>query len=578
MTDHAITQLAPRLKEIAHQETPAVHLDGEPREVVMEALDSLVARNDPVEIFVRGGQLHRIVRDEHRRARLEPMSLPAIRVAVERAARLLKRTGDELRSVPAPRNLLESLAALGEWPDIPPIKAIVETPVLRIDGTLLDRPGYDPDTQLFYDPSPQLKLPSVPSKPSPNNVADAVNLLRREVLGDFPFAGAADEANAIALLITPIIRQLVPQVPLALLDAPRAGSGKGLLGAVVARIATGHPPAVIPAPQDDAEWRKTLTALLDVGSTFIFIDEVRTLRSPQLAAVLTASDYQARRLGKTEMILVPQRATWIAAGNNVQLGGDIPRRVYLIRLDPKMAQPWTRTDFRHASLEDWVTEQRGALLGALLELAVSWSANGKPAVPVPVVGGFNQWAETVGGILAHAGVEGFLTNLNDLYDANDEDSVAWESFLCELALAFGDDDFSTADLCSAIVSDERLRDALPPEIAEKRERPTFKIALGKALRGRRDTRHGDGGIRLTQASKDPRNRTPRWRIAVDQDQRGCGSSGSPPPRLSRTERPGVAEERASGTPATPGLRREAPCPRAPSRTEAQPERTPNGAA
>jgi hypothetical protein len=33
-----------------------------------------------------------------------------------------------------------------------PLRGVVQTPTLRPDGYLLDRPGYDPETQLIYNP------------------------------------------------------------------------------------------------------------------------------------------------------------------------------------------------------------------------------------------------------------------------------------------------------------------------------------------------------------------------------------------------------------------------------------------
>jgi hypothetical protein len=52
---------------------------------------------------------------------------------------------------------------------------------------------------------------------------------------------------ASQLLLTPIIRQTTDEpVPMALIDAPLAGTGKGLLGEVTALIATGRPAGTTP--------------------------------------------------------------------------------------------------------------------------------------------------------------------------------------------------------------------------------------------------------------------------------------------------------------------------------------------
>jgi hypothetical protein len=503
-----------------------IRLASEPRDIVGQALDALILANDPPRVFVRGGELHRLVRDENARARLERMSEAALRVELERGARFLRVSGKNELSVPAPRNVIESVGALGEWPRIPAVEAIVEAPVLRADGTVLDTPGYDSQTRLVYDPNPMLRTPTIKSDPPHAAVEAALELLTRQLLVDFPFATQADQANALGLLLTPIVRHLLPLVPLAVIDAPRAGSGKGLLGAVASRIVTGRPAPVFPAPHDDVEWGKALTALLERGSTFIFIDEVGVLRSARLAAALTATEYVDRRLGKTEIIVVPQSATWIAAGNNVQLAGDLPRRAYRIRLDPKTARPWTRTGFRHVDLEGWVNQHRGELLGALLTLARAWHAAGCPAATVPVVGGFTEWAQTVGGILAYAGVEGFLANVTALYDANDEDANAWETLLRAMIGVFGGRRFTTGDLSAAIDQDAALQHSLPEDLADKRGLKSFRQVLGIALKRHVDTRHGDDGIHIVRAGEDTRNRTPIWRIAVDSDARDYGTAGT----------------------------------------------------
>jgi hypothetical protein len=509
---------------------PTIHLSGEPSDLLEQAIGALVDANEPPTVFVRGGRLHRFVRDENARGRLEPMSDAATRVALERSARFLKGGGggseSEPRSVPAPGHLIESVAAVGEWPDLPAVEAVVEAPVLRSDGTVLDEPGYDEATRLYYDPDPALRLPVIPEQPSGEDVTAALALLRDELLVDFPFASDADRANALALLLTPIVRQRVSLAPLCVIDAPRAGSGKGLLTSITALIATGRPAPVMAAPSDEAEWGKSLTALLDMGCTLIFIDEAATLRSAKLGAALTASDHQDRRLGKTEIIRVPQRATWIAAGNNVQLGGDLPRRSYRVRIDAQVARPWTRSGFRHPNLERWTAQHRGELLAALLTLARAWHVAGRPKAPdLPALGSFEAWAATVGGILRHAGVEGFLGNLAELYDQNDEEARSWEVFLRAVGDVFDDGAFSTADLAREIGQVETLADALPEDLAAAQERKSFSQVLGKALKRRVDTRYGDAGLRIIRGAQGTDN-TARWCIAVDLNHRESGSAGS----------------------------------------------------
>src|SRR5207249_2269315 len=80
-----------------------------------------------------------------------------------RVAECLRRLArDANMPVPPPKEVVEDLIALGEWPALPPLEAVTEVPVLRADGSVLDRPGYDPATRLVYAPTPSLVVPSVP--------------------------------------------------------------------------------------------------------------------------------------------------------------------------------------------------------------------------------------------------------------------------------------------------------------------------------------------------------------------------------------------------------------------------------
>jgi len=99
-----------------------------------------------------------------------------------------------------------------------------------------------------------------------------------------------------------------------------------------------------------------------------------TLKSPYLAQAVTSEIWTDRILGITEDALLHQRTVFIVSGNNIALGGDLPRRCYWIRMDANMPRPWLGRSFRHADLKGWVSDNRGRLLAALLTMA----AHGMP--------------------------------------------------------------------------------------------------------------------------------------------------------------------------------------------------------
>src|SRR5262249_47921999 len=185
-----------------------------------------------------------------------------------------------------------------EWP-FPPLDALVEVPVLRRNGTIIAAPGYDATMRLLYAPPPGLAVPPVPKTPKRDQVRAALESLT-DILSDFPFTSDAVRANALGLLLTPILRPaILGQVPLALIDKPKRGTGATLLAQVVTAIAFGSATDLMTAPRDEAEWRKTITAALLAGASMMFVDNVEhPLSSSALAAALTSPVWNDRILGR----------------------------------------------------------------------------------------------------------------------------------------------------------------------------------------------------------------------------------------------------------------------------------------
>ena len=513
------------------------------RDVTADALAHIVGANDPPHVFVRGGVLTRVRDDERGQPLIDALDEHATRGLIARTSEFVHsdRNGD--RKIAPPKDVVRDLLALGSWP-LPALENVTESPVLREDGTVLDDAGYDPPTRLVYRPRIGLRLPSVPDTPTRTAREAALDLLVTDALGDFPFLDDASRAGALALLLTPIVRPLIAgQVPLALLDATKAGTGKGLLAALVAEVATGRPVSLLAAPSREEEWAKTLLSVLMRGATFLLIDEATELASPALAATLTTPIYEGRVLGRSTIVRLPQRATWAAAGNNIKLGGDIARRCYWIRLDARTSRPWRRTGFRHPDLLSWAEAERGRLLAALLTLARSWCAAGRPlAADNVTLGGFQTWSDVLGGILAHAGVSGFLCNLETLYETADEEASEWEAFLGVWHETHGESALTVATLADEIASGSDLRDTLPARLASTLDRPaSFRRSLGKALSKREGTRFGDRDLRVERAGKD--SRVVSWRVITEHaDSAVCGFHG-----LSTADLRAGARARAHGS-------------------------------
>lgn len=484
-----------------------------PGVIADETLRILVAQNDPPDLFVRSGRLTRVRFDENDKPIIEGITDQHLRETLGRVARFVIQGQKGFTTHYPPSLLVQDIRARTGWP-FPPLEALTETPALRQDGSILDRPGYDPATRLIYHPAEGFTLPNVPQSPTRADVEQAIETIN-DVLCDFPFENQASRANAFALILTPIIRPLIELAPLAIIDSPQAGTGKGKLTDLVSIIATCRPAAKGSAPSNDDELEKRITSLLSAGSTFVVFDDVaHTLRSPVLQSALTASEWSGRILGKSEMIAVPQRATWIVTGNNVQLGKDIARRCFWIRLDAKMSRPYQREGFKHPNLESYVKESRGALLAALLTLARSWHSAGSPRATVKPLGSFEEWTLIIGGILEHVRIAGFLANANELYEQADHESVQWEDFLRACCDVFGNDAVTVSEFASRLLSNPSLINSLPDSLADARTsiKGDFKAQLGKALAKRAERRYGDEGLYIARGGKDSQKNAAQWKF------------------------------------------------------------------
>ncbi|WP_405101472.1 hypothetical protein [Micromonospora sp. NBC_01412] len=333
--------------------------------------------------------------------------------------------------VTPPRDILSSVLAGKTWPGVPPLRGIIGAPVLRRDGTLLQQPGYDPATGLYL--ASKVALPPVPDQPTPEQVDDARTFLLGRFLRDFPWASAADRANYVALLATPILRHFTRSLtPFALIDATMPSSGKTILTAGPGML---YGQRVMTWAYSDEELRKSITAVLAEQVGVVIWDnlaEGTVIDSPVLAQLVTSGVWSDRQLGASRNVATVNDRLWMATGNNLQVGGDMASRTVRVHLDPDMPRPELRDQrgFGIPHLDQWITDPANQLtvLWHLLVLVLDWTRQGAPRVGGLSMRQFTPWAQALGGFLHHHGIDGFLTNAADIREI-DEDETRWRAFL-----------------------------------------------------------------------------------------------------------------------------------------------------
>jgi hypothetical protein len=464
------------------------------RDIAADAWQALLKGNDPPRFFEHAGSVSVLAQDEEGRSVIDRVEHAAFTGALDRAANWMRLKRLDLVPARPPGYVIEDMMAMDK--PLPLLRGIVGTPVVGSNGSLSTEPGYQPLTRLYYAPS-GIRVPPVPLQPSPEEVRHAVHLLTFEWLGEFPFLDGAAGANAVAAALTVVARELiVGPTPLFILDAPAPGTGKGLLAETIGVAVYGAPPGVMNDTRVEEEMRKRITSALRDGLPVIQIDNVgKRLASETLAAALTSTFWVDRLLGNNDIVRVPNRALWLATGNNVELSNEMARRSVWVRLDARVDRPWERSGFRHPYLGLWVRGHRQELVWALLVLIQNWLAQGRPVWTGQLLGSFESWSEVVGGTLQSAGIPGFLSNREELYRRADTETEEWRVFI----QAWWDEHQSAAVKTGDVLALTQRYQLLQSLFAKARDNATERsllTRLGTALSQRRDRRFGPFFIRM----------------------------------------------------------------------------------
>lgn len=423
------------------------------------------------------------------------------------------------------------------WPDPPsigavmskadqfvPLRRVVRVPFLRPDGTVCASPGYDAATATVLVPS-GIDDVSVPAEPTQEETRAAAKLLMEEWLGDLPFKTDADRANALALVLTPFIRGTVPLVPLAVVSGLQMGVGKNLFADCLGLLTTGEPTMPLPYVGQEEEMRKQLTAAFSSGADIFVFDEAHVVEGAQLARAVTSITYGDRVLGVSRIAKFPNQVTWVSLGNQVQVNGDMSRRVYFIYLHPSGRDVMDREAgaFRHPDLKLWTAENRTALVSAALTVLRGWHAAGRPAFSRGAcMGSFEPWDRLMSGVLAYAGYPAFLGDMKERRSESDFTAAYWSAHVHWLAGEFGREEFTTAQ-----VRERAQRDPLgfeaPPGMEDTSGRD-YNRQLGMAYSKHRDRNYD--GKRLVKSGMGHKS-TIKWCVVPDDGGTEVGGGKAP---------------------------------------------------
>lgn len=402
-----------------HRRKPTIVLGTDEYRVNDEAIKALSDPEAAPEVYQRGNLLVRTLRTPKagKQSRIDrPEGTPRIAVVpgafirelLTRVADILKPAANkkgEIELIPAhpPDYTISAILSRGHYPAIRGLEAVVETPTIRPDGTILDTPGWDAETGLLYVPNADFPpIPQTPSRGLARVAAD--NLL--DLVGNFPFAGkTSDEqynhrAAWLAGLLTALVRFAIHgPCPLFLFDANCPGTGKTLLTDIIAIIATARGMSRTAFPDEEAELRKRITSIALAGDRLMLFDNIEQgcpFGGAALDAALTGTTWQDRILGRSEMTPeLPLFTVFFATGNNVVLKGDVQRRVIPCRLETKEEKPEERGDFKYPNLLEHVRANRPQLVCDALTVLRAFIVAGTPQAPLPAFGNYESWSRLI---------------------------------------------------------------------------------------------------------------------------------------------------------------------------------------
>ena len=477
--------MARRAAGLPEDDRPEIEIRQELNAVTDEAMAAVAARDD-LGVYVRGRMLVTVGRDGStpdrwlRRPPGSPVIVPieharmlAILDAAVAWVKFNARAKDTLPARP-PDWVAQQLLARLEWP-FKYLEAVTENPTIREDGSILNTPGWDESTGLLYEPMPGVTWPAVPDRPTRGQMEAATGALLDPV-ADFPFVAGSDRSAYVAAVLSLLARHRIGgPVPMFTVRAPTPATGKTLLADLIGLIGTGRVPPAMTMTYEGEELRKRVTSLAVAGTPLVLIDNLSgSIGSDTLAAALTASEWEDRILGSTQMVRVPLRTIWLATGNNLGFRRTLGRRVVPLDLDAGLEVPEDRTGFRYPDLLGHVREQRPQLVAAALTILRGFHVAGRPLHGGARMGSFEAWDDLVRSAVVWAGLDDPAgteegKGRGRVRAQGDDDTETYGALLEALTERYGDGTpFSTADVIQRARDNAELQTILDVAAASAR--------------------------------------------------------------------------------------------------------------
>ena len=254
---------------------------------------------------------------------------------------------------------------------------------------------------MLFNPPP---MPAIPDQPTKQDALDALALLN-DLLAEVDFAedDNVSLSGAISMLMTPVLRGMMPVAPMHVVTKPAAGTGGSYMQDITAAIAIGERcPVLSLTLNNDEENEKRLSSAALTGQPIIAIDNFTgTLMGDFLCQLIERPMPQVRLLGKLRAGDHHRTTTASSpTATTSTIGADTVRRTVQISLDANVENPESRTFTRNPVAE--VLADRGRYIAAILTIARAYRVAGLPGKLPPRLS-FEDWSDNVRSALVWLG-------------------------------------------------------------------------------------------------------------------------------------------------------------------------------
>lgn len=330
---------------------------------------------------------------------LVPVTTPVMLQFMDQATRFERydRRSNQWLHVKPPRDIADLIIARrGFWP-FSEVHGVIAAPTIGADGNLVSIDGIDARSKLLLAGVPIIEMEDLPSR---EDALVALEILQG-LLVEYQFSDEPSRSVALSMLITPLVRGLVPLAPLHCVSAPVAGSGKSYLSSLASGIATGRYCPVIPPADKEEEFEKRLIGAMLAGSPIVSFDNVNgVLDNSSLCQALEQRIIEVRPLGSSKLCTVEHRTTWLANGNNIQIAQDLVRRSIMCRVDRNEERPELH-EYDERPFEQ-VIRNRAKYIASALTIVRAYIVASRPGKLAPLAS-YEQWSDNVRSALVWLG-------------------------------------------------------------------------------------------------------------------------------------------------------------------------------